>query len=594
MRPFARRAAPSLPFLAAGAVTLLLWAAGALEPLERPLYDLRVSARFLAGSPSGTASRLAVVAVDEPSLEALGRWPWPAERHARLVETLAAAGAAAVGLDLILAEPTGERGDEALARAVAQSAASMPVFLPAGPEAPHASLAQAATGLGSIRFPLDPDGAVRRLPLPATGRGTEPLSVLLARVGGLQEAGGPTTLWLDLRRPPVLRSPLRPEDLFPTFSYVAVLDGRVPPEALRGRIVLVGATAPGLGDRHLTALRRLGPVPGVFLHANAVRALLDPEPIRRVPGASLAIFLVVLAIAASVLRTGHSAALFFPLQALVIYGVTAVAAFARAGVWLELAPAAAALGGGQLVVGLEAYMRERHRRARVEATFGRYVSPAVLRELLRPGAAAGPGGRRLEVTVLVTDLCRFTRFAEDRPPEEAVEALNAYLEAMARPVLEAGGMVDKYVGDGLLALFGAPLPDPGHARAALAVAEEIRRSLLALNEARGLAGAPVLQARIALHSGEVIAGSVGTAERLDYTAVGDPVNLCARLEKAAAPGEVVATRAVFDRAGFTPGPPWEGPERLPIRGRDEPAEVYRLPAEPRAGVLQEVSNPTDP
>lgn len=585
------------PWLAAVAAVGLLaaaaQAAGLFEPLELALFDLRVGLRFWVGPPGRAVERVAVVAVDEPSLARIGRWPWPRSVHARLLDRLAAASPLAVGLDLVLTEPSDPEDD----RMLAQAARRLPgLVLPGGDEAPYPALARAATALGSIHFPVDRDGRIRRLRLPAADGDGEarPLSLALVEVAAARgSARGPAAtrrerlgiLWLDVRRPPVSRWPVRPRDLFPTYSYADVLEGRVPAEALRGRIVIVGVTAAGAtgGDQHLTALSALGPVPGVFLHANAVRALLDEQPVRR---PSRWAPLVVLALTAAGGAFGGLA----PLWLLALYATAGVGLFVFAGLWLDLAGPALALAAVQVGFGIWRFAEERGRRRRIESLFGRYVAPAVLAELLRAPGIPHPGGRRRQVSVLMADLCAFTTLAERLAPEAVVETLNAYLQAMAGPVLEAGGMLDKYLGDGVMAIFGAPLERADHAQQAVACAAAIVRRVDALNASRLRQGLPVLQVRVAVHAGEAVLGNVGTPDRMDYTAVGDTVNVCSRLQAEARPDEILVTRSAAEAAGLLAPSPragsggWPegfvvvGPEPLRLRGRRDPVEVFRLAA----------------
>lgn len=585
-----------LPWLVAVAAVGLLaaaaQAAGLFEPLELALFDLRVSLRLWLGPPGRAVERVVVVAIDEPSLARIGRWPWPRSVHARLLDRLAAASPLAVGLDLVLTEPSDAEDD----RMLAQAARKLPgLVLPGGDEAPYPALAQAATMLGSIHFPVDRDGRIRRLWLPARGRSAEvvPLALALVEVAAARSSGPAQVkprlehrgiVWLDVRRPPVSRWPARPFDLFPTYSYVDVLEGRVPPETLTGRIVIVGVTAAGAtgGDRHLTALSALGPVPGVFLHANALRALLDDQPVRRpIERAPL----ITLTLAAA----GGAAGGLVPLLLLALYSMASVVLFVFTGLWLDLAGPALALAGLQVGFGVWRFAEERGRRRRIESLFGRYVAPAVLAELLRSPGIPHPGGRRRQVSVLMADLCAFTALAERYAPEAVVETLNAYLQAMAGPILEAGGMLDKYLGDGVMAIFGAPLERPDHARQAVGCAAAILRRVQALNASRLRQGLPVLQVRVAVHAGEAVLGNVGTPDRMDYTAVGDTVNVCSRLQAEARPGEILVTRSAAEAAGIFPparngSGAWPerlevaGPEPLPLRGRRDRVEVFRLAA----------------
>ena len=577
---------------AIGLAAAVAQAAGLFEGPELALFDLRAAVRLTVGPPSEAAHRVAVVAVDDPSLARLGRWPWPRDVHARLLRRLAQARPAAVGLDLVLSEPGDEAGDRELARA----ARLLPVVVPSGDEAPYPALREAASAAGSIRFALDPDGRVRRLAADAGGGGVSFAAALVWAAGAAGRAGGSGPVgpepgevrWLDFRRPPASLWPLSVEGLFDTYSYAAVLAGEVPPEALAGRIVIVGVTAPGVAgaDRHLVGVEALGPVPGVYLHADAVRVLLEPRPLRRADRLGP---LLALGLAAAAGLAGWGA----PAVLLVLYAAVNVGLFVWGGLWLELAGPAFTLGAVQAGWVLRRIVEERRRRQHVEALFGRYVSPAVLGELLRAPSLPHPGGVRQEVSVVMADLCGFTALAEATAPEDVVQTLNAYLEAMARPVLEAGGMLDKYLGDGLLAVFGAPLPQADHARRALGCAAAILRGVQALNRRRRRLGLPALEVRVAVHTGEAVLGNVGTRDRMDYTAVGDTVNVCSRLQEQAGPGEALVTRAAASAAGLDgpdgagpvalPGMVARGPERLRLRGRAAPVEVWRIaPPQPSA------------
>jgi adenylate cyclase len=183
---------------------------------------------------------------------------------------------------------------------------------------------------------------------------------------------------------------------------------------------------------------------------------------------------------------------------------------------------------------------EKQVRTRLE----RYHSPALIEEVLRQGAGGTEEGirqlRTAEATVLFADLVGFTAFAEDSTPEQAAELLNAFLNLSVEAIFAAGGTLDKFIGDCVMAFFGAPMPQPDHAERAVRAAIEIQHSLRAWNEDRAAQGLPGFAARVALNSGPVVVGDIGSARRVDYTVLGNTVNVAARLEAlVAGPGEVV-------------------------------------------------------
>jgi adenylate cyclase len=183
---------------------------------------------------------------------------------------------------------------------------------------------------------------------------------------------------------------------------------------------------------------------------------------------------------------------------------------------------------------------EKQVRTRLE----RYHSPALIEEVLRQGAGGTEEGirqlRTAEATVLFADLVGFTAFAEDSTPEQAAELLNAFLNLSVEAIFAAGGTLDKFIGDCVMAFFGAPMPQPDHAERAVRAAVEIQHSLQAWNADRAAQGLPEFAARVALNSGPVVVGDIGSARRVDYTVLGNTVNVAARLEALVArPGEVV-------------------------------------------------------
>jgi adenylate cyclase len=180
----------------------------------------------------------------------------------------------------------------------------------------------------------------------------------------------------------------------------------------------------------------------------------------------------------------------------------------------------------------------------VRTRLERYHSPALIEEVLRQGVAGGDEGihrlRAAEATVLFADLVGFTAFAEDSPPEHVAELLNAFLNLSVEAIFAAGGTLDKFIGDCVMAFFGAPVPQPDHAQRAVRAAIEIQRGLRAWSAERAALGLPGFAARVAINSGPVVVGDVGSARRVDYTVLGNTVNVAARLEAfVARPGDIV-------------------------------------------------------
>jgi adenylate cyclase len=305
----------------------------------------------------------------------------------------------------------------------------------------------------------------------------------------------------------------------------------------RDRVVFVGTTVPEHQDLHPTPVRDAGGaagavlMPGVEIHAQAAAALLAgrfvrvlPRPVQYAWTALLAA-LAVLALAR--LRGGRGAA---AAAVLALLAPVAAGGLFTGGTWLwTIAPLLAvglASGGSAAVL----WADEARERARIRGMFQQYVPPAVVRELIRRPELLALGGEERVATVLFSDVRGFSAVAERLAPAELVALLNEYLTAMTDVVVDHGGIVDKYVGDLLMAEFGVPVPVDDHAvracRAALRMRDELRRQRGGW-QARGM---PALHARIGINTGTVLVGNLGSHRMMDYTCMGDHVNLASRLE----------------------------------------------------------------
>lgn len=575
---------PTLAALAA-AVALGLTQVGLLDWAEGKAYDQRL--RLLAPSPGrgeGT-DPVAVITVDEETLARFGQWPLPRDLYARLLEVLRLGGARAVGFDLLLSEPDrdGRANDEAFAAAIAggppvvlglagagklRREGGALTLLPPWSEPLPQFLARGAAA-GHLMAVPDPDGVLRRLPLwLETPRGwTAAFSTALVGAAGAHPAvragrsAAPGDLLLDFRRGTV-----------PTYSFARVLDGSVSPEFWRGRVVVVGVTAAGLPDRYPTPLSVAGdPTPGVQLQALAVATLLSGGP--RPAGAGWVGLLTFLAAALGVTsgRAGRWAAILVP-AGLVGLGALGVVTLA-AGYWLPLVPAGVALLGGLLLSLAWSLTAARRERAWLESVFRRYLSPEACADLLSAPHPPSLAGERVHLAVLFADLRGFTAFSATSVPEEAVAILNRYLTAMVEAVHGRRGTVDKFLGDGLMAFFGAPLAQPDYQRAAAYAALDLIARTEAVGRELAAAGRPSLRVGVGLASGEVLVGSVGTESRSDYTVIGNAVNLASRLQRLAQPGEIVSDLDTWNGAAVDGAGGRE--EDVNVEGWPEPVRVVR-------------------
>jgi adenylate cyclase len=536
-----------------------------------------------------------IIDIDEESLRRIGQWPWSRAQVARLLDATRQLEPASISLDIMFPEPEGQTRadaggrasddpDQMLAQAlrrgrVALGAAltgpreagdknaaalwlSKAGFIAVGGEPTRSvpafsgsvtnlrDLQLAAAGLGAMTFMPDVDGVVRRVPLlfSLQGRPVPSLTAEALRlaagadayvVNTAADAGGVVdlrigthrvdtdqtgALWMHFARPQAQR-------YMPAWQ---VLEGRVPPASLRGRIVLIGTSAQGLLDLRFSPLGSV--IPGVEVHAQALEQIMSGQQLRRpgwVPAAEGIVALIgciAVGMVAMRVRPGRSSLLFLGLTGAI--GLAAWTSFRFERLLLDPGGPVLAMA---LVFGPTMLMRHRwaERRQRwMQTTFSRYVSPNLINYLLANPQALELGGRRQRCSFVFTDLEGFTGRMESMDPSVAVSVLNTYLDRMIAIAFEHDGTLDRIVGDAVAIMFSAPVPQVDHEARALRCALEMQafaREHLDTLQRQGIA---FCETRIGVHTGEVTVGNFGGATLFDYRALGDPVNTSARLEGA--------------------------------------------------------------
>lgn len=576
--------------LGAAIVALLLGRTVLLQNVELMTYDWRMR---LTARPDTPSDEIVLVSIDDDSVRrmaasGMGRWPWPRVIHSFLIDYLARAPARVIVYDVLFTEPDaqtfddGERewsgadsderlvestrkaGNVILAGDAAAEALLDPrrALEPATPRPPRAyetagtcvvgrdvflpplpGLDAAALDVGHTLFIRDPDGPLRRhWPFVQVGGGVVPslaMAAAMTATGRRADALVPSPACPPLipYAGPTLtadgRFPYHEHSFYTLFvSEQQILSG-VPPEIdpalFKDKIVVVGATASGTHEVQATPFEQ--GITGGAVHASLIDAMVHGRTIE--PAATRLDTGLTGVLAVMVGGLGSLAGIWPLAAAAVVMGVgltwASVNIFAN-GTWFALVQPLVAVGlafGGQLAW---QYFVEGREKRQVKRLFSRYVPRDVYEQLLADPERAALGGRRRTMTVLFSDVRGFTAMSERSTPEEVVAQLNEYFSRMVDVLFAHRGTLDKFVGDMVMGLFGAPVDDADHAEHAVQAALAMTRALDALNREWAAAGRPVLDIGIGISTGDMVAGNIGSESIMSYTVIGDTVNLGARLE----------------------------------------------------------------
>jgi adenylate cyclase len=579
--------------------------------------------RMLQRGTLEPGSEVAIAAIDDESIDRVGRWPWPRSVLARLIEKISDQQPAVIGFDVVFSEPSNfseqeglsarpegvpqatweevqqtlRRQDEALAEAIGRSKHVVlgyffeDIDVPAdrrsaenkqrspaekvqagvafssynlvrgkppesGGRIPIAyrvranlhEFSEAARGAGYFDvIPDAGDGYIRRVPL-VIHYGSDmtlPLSMAMLRIYrpdaplAIQvEPFGVESIHFGSTEIPVsedgqlminYRGPGR---TFPHVSAIRVLEDQVPPDTFRDKLVVLGVTATAVQDIRVTPFDSV--FPGTEIHANVIDNVLrgdfvhQPDWLVLVDIAALLGLALVIGFGMRYLRGVAAAVAVVVLTAAYLAGSQQV--FVTYGLPLTIVYALLSITITYASVSVQHYVTEEREKRKVRKALELYLSPSMARIVSEQPERLGLGGEKRELTVFFSDIRGFTTISEALAPEALVELLNVYLGEMTEIIFGHDGMLDKYIGDAVMAVWGAPLPQPDHAVRACQATLDMVRKLRELNLEWQPRGWPRLDIGIGLNTGPMVFGNMGSAQHLSLTVMGDNVNLGSRLE----------------------------------------------------------------
>lgn len=584
---------------------------GFVEILDNAMYDLKVQAT----TAHGVDDRVVIVDIDDKSLQTEGRWPWPREKLARMLNNLFEQyGAAAVGFDIVFSEPDASSGlpvlealatnelkdqplftemleqlrprldyDKRMADSLAKGSSVLGYYFNVNEGAERIAtlpkplftqeqlgslggsfmqaqgyggalpqLLEKATAAGFYNSLPDSDGVIRRMPVMIgyqNGYYTSlPIMLTEAAMGAkeirLVNPGGdgfnrflPHALDIDGLSIPFdeeggVLVPYRSQGGYRYVSATDVISGQAPASQLEGRIVLVGTTAPGLADIRVTPVSEV--FPGVEIHASLLSGILDQnlkwKPREITTMSVISVIILGLVIGTLLPMTTPLIAAISTLGFLVL--VLALDIWAWNSMHMDFplgAPMVSVLG--MFVVNMSyGFFIESRAKGQITKLFGQYVPKELVEEMSRDPDRYNLKGESRDMSVLFSDIRDFTSISEGLTASSLAEMLNFYLSSMTRIVQQRRGTIDKYIGDAIMAFWGAPVPDKNHARDAIMAALQMQRDLDELNPQMKLKGWPEIKIGIGVNSGKMNVGNMGSEFRMAYTVMADAVNLASRLE----------------------------------------------------------------
>jgi adenylate cyclase len=541
-------------------------------------------------APQKSKFPITVVGIDEESFAKIGKqWPWPRRLHADAVERLTDAGAAMIVFDVLFAEPSGKDDDQRLVKAIQRAgnvvlvadriyreSASVRQWLRIDP-APMFTDAGAAVGLATVA--LDPDLVIRQIP----------------------DAGD--SLWRAvvlrlLRDYPEINPNLRiakgsyiryvgSDHTFPYVSYHEILqpDGSLPADFFKDQVVIIGRDVKASPDIESAQADLFATPftastgwlsPGAEVHANIIETVLGGHAIVRASdewgGALIAAIALVSGLAMRRWRPLVSA-----IGGLILVAATCgvvFGAFIKWDIWIPAGAAVMVIPLMYVGAGGWSFVTEQVRRKELTRAFSLYVTPQVVAQLIDHPERLSLQGELRNITIMFTDLAGFTSFSEQLSPEQVTQLLNRHFSEMTDVVLEYHGTVVRFIGDAVMAFWGAPLDDDDQAYRAVTAGIAMQNAMALQREAFIAEGLPAVNMRVGIHSGCAIVGNLGSKKRFDYTAIGDDVNLAARLEginKLYGTGIMISGETASRIEGRCSLRPID---RVIVKGRSTPIDVF--------------------
>ncbi|MFH1449726.1 MAG: adenylate/guanylate cyclase domain-containing protein [bacterium] len=540
---------------------------------------------------------IVIVDIDEISLDKLGKfYDWPRSYHGQALNYISLGEPKAIGFDILFIEEDKDiTQDQALCDDTMKARKVVHSYFMGGKEKdevvnlrkesffknfsypmkergkvdllknkfaslPIPSLTEASGGLGYLDTMPDDDGIVRNTYLIKEYKGRvypsfaleiirlylgakkEEVEILLGKYIKIKEIKIP----ID-KTGRMLINYKGPTPSYRYISYHWVLEKRVPCEVFKDKIVLFGTSAPGLMDLRSSPFSPA--YPGVEIHANIIKNIKDNTYLVKVSEKAILCLVIFLGILVGFFSASLSLMIGILVVFLILlsYLILILYYFNALNIWLPCVQPLMVIFFSFLGNWIYRYRFEEKEKKKIRSIFEKYVSFGIVNEILNNPEGLKLGGEKKEVTILFSDIRKFTTMSEQLLPEKVVFILNRYFTSMSKIIFEYEGTLDKFIGDGIMAFYGAPIYTPDHTKKAVFTALKMREELKRLNEEFKREDISTLNIGIGINTGEVVVGNIGSKERMEYTVIGDNVNLCSRLQSLSQEGQIIISESTYQK-----------------------------------------------
>lgn len=540
-------------------------------------------------------SQIVILGIDEKSLEEFGTFPWDRRVYSELIDMLAEGKPKAIGVDIIFSDnsPSPE-SDMALIDSIENAGnvilasyvnidsndKDMRNIVVSTFEEPMEALKSVSKNGFINVFPNDKDGEIIRRFYDTVDYNGEKINSFSYEIYKEAVKNGLNSGNLFVKQEGIWNKNYIDFSGKPgTFEYHSISDvfqGTIDPLYFEGKIILIGPYTVGLQDRFFTAASRYDQMYGIEIHANLIQNYINNNFKAYASDRVNLFVLIILGIASYILfkKLTPSKASILLIIFMGLYLVLANVLYNRGSI-IKIVYVLLLMFSINIMLIIYSYIEEYLERRKITDTFGKYVAPQVVEEILKGGEKSlNLGGVRRFITVLFVDIRGFTPLSEKAQPEEIVDILNDYLNLTAESIFKEGGTLDKFIGDATMAIYNAPLDLEDHAYKAVKSAWAMKQGSIALQEKLEKKFGKSVQFGIGINTGYAVVGNIGAKFRMDYTAIGDTVNTSARLESNAKPGQILLSKSTYelvkDKVQVTPL------GEIKVKGKENGVEIYQL------------------